>query len=1085
MKKRRLRIMAGVLAASIVFMSAPQYMDGTSISTVFAAESVTVDKTAMKLSEDKTVEGDLILSGESIDLNGHTLTVTGDFWHKAGVMKINNGTLIIKGSYELRASSVSPGIGELQMQGETSLVDIDGNFIIDSKVAVSSYQWDGKVRVGGDMKVYSPDNGKGYNPGKNLLTEFKGEDKVHEVYFSDSKNNFLSNVAVENGSSLKITGAATGFNLVTDAVFENGSKISGEKALDLNGHSVVVNGEFTQAGTLPIDLGGGKMRIDGDFWQQNGIMKVAGGELSIGGNYELRSSKASAGNGELQMQGETSLVDIDGNFTIDSKVAASSYQWDGKVRVGGDMKVSSPDNGKGYNPGKNLLTEFKGEDKVHEVYFSESKNNFLSNVAVEKGSSLKLTGATTGFNLVTDAVFEGESKISGGNALNLNGNSVFVRGEFTQAGTLSIDLGGGKMRIADDFWQQNGIMKIAGGELSIGGNYELRSSKASAGSGELQMQGEKCLVDIDGSFMINSNVEASSYQWDGKVRVGGDMNVYSPDNGKGYTPGTNLVTEFKGAREHKVNFSESKNNFLSNVMLTGGSLKLTGETTGFNAVSDIVLAADSSLSGENNMNLNGHTMLAEGDFIQKGKLPIDLGGGKMIISGDYWQQNGIMKVAGGELIIGGNYELRSSKASAGSGELQMQGEKCLVDIDGDLTINSNVVDSSYQWDGKVRVGGNMKVYSPDNGKGYTPGNLLTEFKGKDKIHEVYFAENENNFLSNVAVEEGSMLKLTGNTTGFNAVSDITFANDSSLSGERQLNLNGHTFDFKGNLIHDGIVIDINGGKMLIAGDYWQRSGVLKTRGGVLNIQGNYQLRSSKASAGSGELQMQGEKSAVIVGESFIVNSTVKDSSYQWDGTISVGGNLTVNSPDNGKGFTPGENIITEFRGGNAHTLNISNKNNSISIVMIGVGDNLKLEGTINGIGITSGSKITAEPAGIVEIVGASIIGKEAGNVTVSIDNNGTVVKIPVKVGATEAESVYEGEIVDSIPAPENVMGDVNGDGKFNIADAVLFQKWLLGNKKAELAKWENADFTGDKKLDSADYALMKKALTVDKAPEAK
>ena len=118
------------------------------------------------------------------------------------------------------------------------------------------------------------------------------------------------------------------------------------------------------------------MRIADDFWQQNGIMKIAGGELSIGGNYELRSSKASAGSGELQMQGEKCLVDIDGNFTIDSKVAASSYQWDGKVRVGGDMKVSSPDNGKGYNPGKNLVTEFKGEDKVHEVYFSDSKNNF-------------------------------------------------------------------------------------------------------------------------------------------------------------------------------------------------------------------------------------------------------------------------------------------------------------------------------------------------------------------------------------------------------------------------------------------------------------------------------------------------------------------------------------------------------------------------------------------------------------------------------------------------------------------------------------------------------------------------------------
>ena len=160
------------------------------------------------------------------------------------------------------------------------------------------------------------------------------------------------------------------------------------------------------------------------------------------------------------------------------------------------------------------------------------------------------------------------------------------------------------MNIQGDFWQQSGIMKVAGGELSIGGSYQLRYSSVSPGNGELQMQGETSLVDIDGNFTIDSKVVASSYQWDGKVRVGGDMKVYSPDNGKGYNPGKNLVTEFKGAREHEVYFSESKNNFLSNVMLTGGSLKLNGETTGFNAVSDIVLAADSSLSGENNMNLN-------------------------------------------------------------------------------------------------------------------------------------------------------------------------------------------------------------------------------------------------------------------------------------------------------------------------------------------------------------------------------------------------------------------------------------------------------------------------------------------------
>ena len=57
-----------------------------------------------------------------------------------------------------------------------------------------------------------------------------------------------------------------------------------------------------------------------------------------------------------------------------------------------------------------------------------------------------------------------------------------------------------------------------------------------------------------------------------------------------------------------------------------------------------------------------------------------------------------------------------------------------------------------------------------------------------------------------------------------------------------------------------------------------------------------------------------------------------------------------------------------------------------------------------------------------------------------------------------------------------VSGDVNGDGEFNIADAILLQKWLLGVPDTELARWEEADFCMDNKLNAADFSLMKRAL---------
>lgn len=53
-----------------------------------------------------------------------------------------------------------------------------------------------------------------------------------------------------------------------------------------------------------------------------------------------------------------------------------------------------------------------------------------------------------------------------------------------------------------------------------------------------------------------------------------------------------------------------------------------------------------------------------------------------------------------------------------------------------------------------------------------------------------------------------------------------------------------------------------------------------------------------------------------------------------------------------------------------------------------------------------------------------------------------------------------------------VRGNINGDGDFNIADAVTLQNWLLGKSDTVLKNWEEADFTLDGQLDSFDLCLM-------------
>lgn len=65
------------------------------------------------------------------------------------------------------------------------------------------------------------------------------------------------------------------------------------------------------------------------------------------------------------------------------------------------------------------------------------------------------------------------------------------------------------------------------------------------------------------------------------------------------------------------------------------------------------------------------------------------------------------------------------------------------------------------------------------------------------------------------------------------------------------------------------------------------------------------------------------------------------------------------------------------------------------------------------------------------------------------------------------------------PKPDinsKVQGDVNADGEFNIADVVLFQKWLLTVPDAKLSDWKAADLCEDDRLDVFDLCMMKRLL---------
>jgi len=73
-------------------------------------------------------------------------------------------------------------------------------------------------------------------------------------------------------------------------------------------------------------------------------------------------------------------------------------------------------------------------------------------------------------------------------------------------------------------------------------------------------------------------------------------------------------------------------------------------------------------------------------------------------------------------------------------------------------------------------------------------------------------------------------------------------------------------------------------------------------------------------------------------------------------------------------------------------------------------------------------------------------------------------------------TVTKADILVKNESAETVKGDLNNDGEFNISDAVLFQKWLLGAPDTKLNNWHTGDFYEDGVLNVFDLCLMKQEL---------
>lgn len=476
------------------------------------------------LEDDELYEGDLVIIDDSLNLNGHKLTVTGDIVHIGGNIEINGGQLICKGNYRQQARVMqngeyvyTQGSSILCMNNEDDRVVVYGDYITESIAQQNGYMTDGTLEVYGNIETVGEAKTSFCASDKHTL-KLKGE-KKQKISFNHSGYQYskISNLIIDNPEGIEIDDSVYVSGNIHDisknvkgnieigdnTVFEN-ETFSGGIAVKSGvkySKNIRIQGGLYLSGVLTLS---GKIEVNGDINAESysGIT-MDNGQLTTNGNFNM-SGWVSSG---IVMSNAEDYIKIAGDFNY-------SPYWDGTfsngiLEIGGNFNAGAfygRDNHKVILSGTKLQTiTFDNINSYFNVI--ELKNHsdegiysdkvFKKKKLIKNGCRIRYgeTETVSGYTLTEDYTCEGDFILTDG-ILDLNGYKLTVNGDFIHA---------------------DGELNINGGVLAVSGDYRLqtRSKKDdeyeySPGLGKLKMQ-----KDADGKM--------------GKISTGGDF-IFEPDS---------------------------------------------------------------------------------------------------------------------------------------------------------------------------------------------------------------------------------------------------------------------------------------------------------------------------------------------------------------------------------------------------------------------------------------------------------------------------------------------------------------------------------------------------------------------------
>ena len=509
------------------------------------------------LTSNKTV-ADLNVSG-NLNLNGYTLTVTGDAYLTSSTLFVNRGKMYVNGNFNMSSTNGNCGYGYLNMSNAEDYICVNGDFLAYSYYA-SSTLTDGTLEVKGDFtqKYYGYTNN--FAPSGNHKVVLSGEG-LQTVSFERTESGF-NVLELQNYSD---EGVVFTTPVTINSLVDNGCNTSfanGERSgWTLEADETIEGDLFLSRGTL--DLNGHKLTVTGNLVQSGGTVLANGGELEVQGDYRVQSLSGSTyGNstGVLNMTKEADTVRVLGSFVMQSTVNHSDKLTAGTLEIGGDLTQNSGANGYNFCTSGTHTIVLNGSEKQSVSIYDNGKNySRINNLKITNTSSEGIDFARGTY--VIGKLYNTESIISNVTNLYICSTTVFADNawnsdaNFSENYTISDDLS-----IGGTVYLTGGTLKLNGHRLNVDGNFNMSSTNGNCGYGYLNMSSAEDYICVNGDFLAYSYY-ASSTLTDGTIEVKGNFNQKRANYANNFAPSGNHKVILSGRGIQKVNFESEQSMF--------------------------------------------------------------------------------------------------------------------------------------------------------------------------------------------------------------------------------------------------------------------------------------------------------------------------------------------------------------------------------------------------------------------------------------------------------------------------------------------------------------------------------------------